>query len=297
MSASAAPDVRVRPPLTVLAAVVVTVTAWASAFVAIRAVHEHFSAGSLALGRLATGAIALTIGLAATRTWVKPTGREWAQVIGVGVVWFGLYNVTLNAAEQRLDAGTSAMLVNVGPILIAVLAGLFLSEGFPRSLLIGAGVAFAGVLLIGFAGRGGEAADPVGVTLCLISAAAWAVGVTLQKPTLRRLPALQVTQMACVVGMITTLPFAGSLAHDLESAPGGSIAGVVYLGLVPTALAFGTWAYALANMSAGRLGVTTYLVPPLTILLAWPVLSETPHLLALAGGAVALVGVALARRR
>ncbi len=297
MSVSAVPADRVRPPLTVLAAVVVTVVAWASAFVAIRAVHAHFSAGSLALGRLATGAIALTIALLATRTWVRPTSREWAQVIGVGVVWFGLYNVTLNAAEQRLDAGTSAMLVNVGPILIAILAGIFLGEGFPRSLLIGASVAFGGVLLIGFAGRGGESADPLGVALCLISAAAWAVGVTLQKPALRRLPALQVTQMACVVGMIVTLPFAGSLTDDLRSAPAGSIAGVVYLGLIPTALAFGTWAYALTNMNAGRLGVTTYLVPPLTILLAWPILGETPHLLALVGGAVALAGVALARRR
>ncbi|GIF04703.1 membrane protein [Actinoplanes siamensis] len=291
------PEIRVRPSLAVLAAVVTTVVAWASAFVAIRAVHAHFGAGPLALGRLATGAVALTVALLVTRGWVRPTAREWALVTGVGVVWFGVYNVALNAAEQRLDAGTSAMLVNVGPILIAILAGLFLREGFPRSLLTGAGVAFCGVLLIGFAGRGGSAADPLGVALCLISAAAWAVGVTLQKPALRRLPALQVTQMSCVVGMIATLPFTGGLIGDLRSAPAGSIAGVVYLGLVPTALAFGTWAYALTHMNAGRLGVTTYLVPPLTILLAWPVLSETPHLLAVAGGAVALLGVALSRRR
>ncbi|WIM94422.1 DMT family transporter [Actinoplanes oblitus] len=297
MSVSAVPQNRVRPALPVVAAVVVTVTAWASAFVAIRAVHAHFAAGPLALGRLVTGAVALTVALLATRTWVRPTAREWALVAGCGVVWFGLYNVALNAAEQRLDAGTSAMLVNVGPILIALLAGAFLGEGFPRGLLLGAGVAFGGVLLIGFAGRGGAAADPVGVALCLLSAAGWAVGVTLQKPALRRLPALQVTQMACVVGMLTTLPFAGGLAHDLRSATAGSIAGVLYLGLVPTALAFGTWAYALSRMNAGRLGVTTYLVPPLTILLAWPLLSETPHVLALVGGAIALAGVALARRR
>ncbi|AEV86920.1 membrane protein [Actinoplanes sp. SE50] len=296
MSTPVAPA-RVRPSITVLTAVVVTVTAWASAFVAIRAVHAHFGAGPLALGRLATGTVALTAALLITRGWVRPTAREWSLVAGVGVIWFGLYNVALNAAEQRLDAGTSAMLVNVGPILIAVLAGVFLGEGFPRRLLIGAGVAFCGVLLIGFAGRGGSAADPLGVALCLLAAAAWAVGVTLQKPALRRLPALQVTQMACTVGMLTTLPFTGGLLHDLRTAPPASIAGVVYLGLIPTALAFGTWAYALTRMTAGRLGVTTYLVPPLTILLAWPLLAETPHLLALAGGAVALTGVALSRRR
>jgi drug/metabolite transporter (DMT)-like permease len=71
----------------------------------------------------------------------------------------------------------------------------------------------------------------------------------------------------------------------------------VYLGLVPTALAFGTWAYALSRMPAGRLGVTTYLVPPLTVLMAWPLLGEAPPPLALAGGALALVGVSLTRRK
>ena len=46
-----------------------------------------------------------------------PNRREW--LLGLtGVAWFAAYNVALNAAEQRVDAGTTAMLVNVGPILI-----------------------------------------------------------------------------------------------------------------------------------------------------------------------------------
>ena len=66
---------------------------------------------------------------------------------------------------------------------------------------------------------------------------------------------------------------------------------------MPTALAFVTWAYALARTDAGRLGVTTYLVPPLTILTGWLLLGETPVATALVGGAICLVGVALSRRR
>ncbi|WP_347060500.1 hypothetical protein ABC795_08200 [Blastococcus sp. HT6-30] len=50
-------------------------------------------------------------------------------------------------------------------------------------------------------------------------------------------------------------------------------------------------------MDAGRLGVTTYLVPPLVILLGWLLLEEAPPALALVGGAVCLVGVAVSRRR
>jgi drug/metabolite transporter (DMT)-like permease len=50
-------------------------------------------------------------------------------------------------------------------------------------------------------------------------------------------------------------------------------------------------------MDAGRAGVTTYLAPPLAVALAWPILGETPPLLALVGGAITLAGVAIARRR
>ena len=64
----------------------------------------------------------------------------------------------------------------------------------------------------------------------------------------------------------------------------------------PTAIAFTTWAYALSHTTAGRMGATTYLVPPVTIVLAWVLLGETPVALAFVGGALCLAGVALSRR-
>ena len=281
----------------VLAAVAVTVLAWASAFVAIRAVGADLSPGALALGRLLVGTAVLGLLLvAAGRPWVAPTRREWGLLAVCGVGWFGVYNVALNAAEQHLDAGTTAMLVNVGPILIAVLAGLWLGEGFPRWLVAGLAVAFAGVLLIGLATRGAEA-DVLGVVLCLVAAVTYALGVVAQKPVLRRLPPLQVTATACAVGALCCLPWTGSLVAELGAASPGSVAGLVYLGAVPTALAFSTWAHALARTDAGRLGVTTYLVPPLVVLMGWLLLDEVPPALAVVGGAVCLAGVALSRRR
>ena len=72
---------------------------------------------------------------------------------------------------------------------------------------------------------------------------------------------------------------------------------VVYLGAFPTAIGFTTYAFALSRMSASQLGVTTYLVPVVTIALAWVLLAEAPAPLAYAGGALTLLGVALARRR
>ena len=72
---------------------------------------------------------------------------------------------------------------------------------------------------------------------------------------------------------------------------------VVYLGAMPTAVAFTTWAYALARTSAGKLGITTYLVPPIAIVMGWAFLAETPTPLAYVGGALCLAGVGLSRRQ
>lgn len=290
-------DRRAGSPGLTLAAVIFTVLAWASAFVAIRAVGSDFSPGALALGRLLTGCLVLGVFLAVRRTWVRPSGREWLLLTICGLAWFATYNVVLNAAEQRLDAGTTALLVGVGPVLIALLAGLLLGEGFPRWLLIGAGVAFAGAVLVGLGTRTAGATDLSGVALALAAALTYAVGVLAQKPTLRRLPALQVTFLACAIGAAACLPFVGPLGRDLAAAHPGALAGLVYLGVVPTACAFVTWAYALARMDAGRLGVTTYLVPPITIVLSAVVLQEWPPLLAVVGGVVCLAGVGLTRRR
>jgi drug/metabolite transporter (DMT)-like permease len=280
----------------VLAAIIITVLAWASAFVVIRGTGNHFDGGSLALGRLLVGS--LLLGLLVLRgSWVRPTAREWASLALFGVAWFGAYNVALNTAEQTLDAGTTAMLVNIGPILIALGAGVFLGEGIPKWLAIGAGVAFVGVLLIG-AGSGAftGTVDGAGVIWCLVAAVTYAIGVLVQKPLLRSLPSAQVTWLGCVAGTIACLPFTGALVSDLQEAPVSAILGALYLGAVPTALAFTTWGYALARVPAGRLSISTYVVPPLVIVLALVIFGEVPPLLAIIGGAVCLIGVALSRR-
>lgn len=279
-----------------LLAIGVTVLLWASAFVGIRGVGADVGPGELTLGRLAVGSLALGIPLLVTRpAW--PAREHWPRLIGVGLLWFGVYNVALNAAEQRIDAGTAAMLVNVGPVLLAVLAGLSLGEGFPRPLLVGSAIGLAGVVLIGVATSTGDRADVWGAVLCVVAAVAYAVAVILQKPLLGRMSALQVTWAACTIGAVACLPFAPGLVADLAAAGPGALAGVVYLGLFPTAIAFTTWAYALARSDAGRLGSTTYLVPPIAVLLGWVVLGEVPPLLAFAGGALCLLGVWTTRRR
>ncbi|MFI9269517.1 DMT family transporter [Kitasatospora sp. NPDC052896] len=273
-----------------------TVVLWASAFVAIRDATNHFSPGALALGRLVTGSVALLALLLYRREGLPPRAA-WPGIVASGVLWFGLYMVALNWGESQVDAGTAAMVVNIGPVVIALLSGWLLKEGFPPKLMAGMAVSFAGVVVVGFATSSGTHSSVTGSLLCLLAALAYGCGVVSQKPALRHASPLQVTTFGCLVGAVACLPFSGQLVSDLGKAPATSIFNMLYLGLFPTALAFTTWAYALARTSAGKMGATTYAVPALVVVMAWVALGEIPSLLALGGGVLCLAGVAVSRRR
>ena len=265
------------------------------AFVGIRAAGEDLSPGALSLGRLAVGSALLGVFVLLQRGSL-PGRRDWPGIVVCGVPWFGLYNLALNGAEQRVDAGTAAMLVNIGPILIALLAGWLLREGFPRALVAGCAVAFAGAVIIGLATSERGVAAGWGAVLCVAAAAFYAGGVVAQKPLLSRASALHVTWLAATVGLVVCLPFAATLADEVGDADASSVAWMVYLGVFPTAIGFLTWAYALSRTTAGRMGATTYLVPPIAILVGWALLAESPEPLAFLGGALCLGGVVITRR-
>jgi drug/metabolite transporter (DMT)-like permease len=287
---------RLSPDRLAVMAAGVTVLFWASSFVVIRAVGAELSPGPLAFTRMLVGTCVLLV-VAAYYRRPLPRGRGLLLVVGYGLLWFALYTVLLNWAEQHLDAGTAALLVNFAPILVAVFAGLFLGEGFPRTLVIGIGIAFAGVVLIAIGGSGGATNDRLGITLGLVTAVLYAASVLMQKVALRSVDAITATWVGCAVGMLATTPFAPRAFEELGTAPASAIAGVVFLGVGPTAIAFLTWAYALNRTDAGTLTATTLAVPAIAIALSWVTLGEIPTLLGFVGGALALAGVAITRRR
>jgi drug/metabolite transporter (DMT)-like permease len=129
----------------------------------------------------------------------------------------------------------------------------------------------------------------------LLAAAASAGGVVVQKVVLRSVSPLQTTFLCCAVGAASCLAFAPGLVRDVERSPLASVLWMVYLGVFPTSVAFTTWAYALARTDAGRLGATIYVVPAMSILLAWLVLAEVPPPLAFAGGTLCVAGVVISR--
>jgi drug/metabolite transporter (DMT)-like permease len=274
-----------------LVAGLTTVIVWGSAFVGIRAAGHVLSPGAITLGRLLVSCIALTA-VAAIRRERLPDRTALLPIAIFGLLFLGAYSVVLNAAERHVDAGTSAMVVNTGPLLIAILAGAFLHEGFPRGLLLGCCVALAGCILIGAGTRTAGASTRAGLLLLAAATLAYAAAVVVQKLALTRASAFQVTWLGCVAATLACLPFAPALAHE---ASGRALAWVAYLGLMPTALGFATWSFALRRASAGRVASLNYLIPVVAIVLGRLYLHERPAALALAGGALCVAGVVVAR--
>ncbi|NYI71887.1 drug/metabolite transporter (DMT)-like permease [Naumannella cuiyingiana] len=284
-----------RPGLLPLLALLGTVLAWSSAFLVLRITAPVFGPGEIALGRLAVGSVAL--GLIAWRRGITiPRGRALALLISYGVLWFGVYSAVLAWAENYLDAGTAALLVNLAPALVALYGAIRLGEGRRPSLFVGIAIALAGTALIAFGSASGPRLTLLGVALGLLAALLYAVGVITQKHTLNAgVDGVTATTLGCVIGMIATLPFAGSLIGQVATAPLAATLGIVWLGAIPTAAGFLLWAYALGRAPAGITAAASYLVPAVVIITAWLLLGEVPTPLALLGGALCLGGVVITR--
>ncbi len=274
-----------------------TVVLWASAFIGIRGAGPHFDPGALALLRMVVGAAALSV-IALRRGIRMPARRHLLLVIVWGVGWFCVYNLALNSAELTLDAGTAAMVVNLAPLMVVVFSGLLLREGFPRTLLIGAPIAFAGVVLIGLNSTTASGLDITGLLLALLAAVMYAGCTLLQKHLLTSgVDSTTLTWLGAIAGVVALLPWTGRLIDDLQSAPLDATLWVVYLGIFPTAIAFTTWAYVLQRSTAGQTSATTYVVPAIAILMSWMILGEVPTPIMFVGGALCLLGVLVTRMR
>ncbi|WP_242494621.1 DMT family transporter [Nocardioides zhouii] len=273
----------------------ITLVMWASAFVVIRHVAHDISPGALGSGRLLVAAL-VVLPLLLRRGWVAPTRREWTLLALGGIGWFGVYNLALNAGERHVDAGTAAMIIQIGPVIVAVLAVPLFGERLHGWLLAGMVVGFAGVAVIARGSSTDADASLLGVLLVLLAAAMYAVGVLTQKVLLRRLPSVQVVFVSFLTGAAICLPFSGDLPGIVADG-GAELWWIVYLGVLPTAVAFTTWAYALTHTDAGALSLTTFLVPAIATLIAWLTIDEVPPSLTFVGGALAIVGVLMTRRR
>lgn len=275
--------------------IIVALLLWAAAFAGIRAGLESYGPGEVALLRFGTASLTLLLYATVTRMSL-PARRDLPMIALAGFLGISIYHVTLNIGEVTVTAGAAALIIATVPIFTALLSKFVLHEHITRWGWTGITVSFAGVALITF-GEGEALAFEPGAALILVAALAAAIYMVVAKPVLRRYRAIDFTSYMIWAGTIPLLVYAPGLVDQWGSATPSATWAVVFLGVFPGAVSYVLWGHALSRMPASMLAPFLNFQPINAAIIAWFWLGEIPSLLAIVGGAISLVGVAIVNAR
>jgi drug/metabolite transporter (DMT)-like permease len=281
---------RIAPEFLALAG---TVVLWACAFPAIRVGVAGLGPAALSFLRLAVAALAL-LAMSPFAGVRLPRRQDLPLIALCGVTGMTAYQLLLNWGEVHVAAGTASLLIAIAPVFSVLLAGAFLSEPLTRNVAFGSLIAISGTAVVTLAkGYAGFSAASL-----VVLAAAGVQGVYhfASKPLLRHYSGLEVATHAMVAGTVFALPLAPAAAKASVSAPPDALWSAVFLGLLPSALGFVIWGYAVARLPLAASTAALYLVPPVALLVSFVWLGERPLPLELAGGAITVAGVVLINR-
>lgn len=269
---------------------------WSTGFIGARLGLPHAEPLTFLLIRYIAVIVLLTaVALVARAAWPS----TWAQWFHIGVAGLLLHGVYLGgvfiAISKGLPAGVTSLVVGVQPLLTAVGAGWLLGERVLKRQWAG--------LLLGFVGVGLVVFDKMGTVFG--AAALWPavvalVGITAGTLYQKRFCAAFDWRTGAVAQFVPTALATWLLAALTESFRVEWV-GELYIALGWLVLVLSVGAISLLNWlirhsSAVNMASLFYLVPPCTALLAWFLFGETFSTLAMAGMALAVWGVYMARR-
>jgi drug/metabolite transporter (DMT)-like permease len=275
-------------PVKVILAGLGVVVLWASAFPAIRVASPVLGVIGLSFVRLAVAAAVLLV-VAPFAKIRLPARRDIPRILAAAGFGMTGYQLLLNAGELSVPAGTSSIIVAAAPLVSVVIATVAFGERITGLRILGSVLAVSGVVAVSLARSGVS----VSAATWIVIAAAVAQGIyhPLTRTLLRRYSPLEVATYCMTAGALLLVPVIPFGWHALQAANVGAWLGAAYLGVLPSALGFVLWGYAVARLPMATSTAMLYLVPPIAVFLAWLWLGEVPVIGEVIGGGVVIVGV------
>jgi len=273
---------------------------WGGMYVVSKYVLDYIPPMTLLLMRLIIGAATLLLVMVAGRSpWVAR--RDLARMALLGLVGFGISLGAQFAGARLSSAGHGAVITSVTPGFILVFAAALLKERITWVKVAAVGIATAGVLVVAEQPGGFrlEARAFWGDLLLLVAGITWALYTVLGRLAANRYPPVTVTTYATLFGILWVLPVIPVEVRGMAWQPFPSAVwwGILYLGVVSTALAFYLWNKGFTLLDASTGSLFFFAQPVVGAALGWLLLGESLTARFLLGTAVVIAGGVLATRQ
>lgn len=279
---------------------------WSTTFVVARPLlsGKNVDPVTLSVLRFAVGgAVLLAVGFFVSRKKerLRISGSDWLRLAGLGC--FGMLGMSglLFWGQTTTTAINAAMIMQTSPLLIFV-GGMFLGEKNGALRVFGIATGFVGCLvmmgILTMRGLSFESGHFQGDLLIFGAAICWAIYSLWGKSVVARLGGLTTATWAMLLGAAELIVVRALLPTPVQWPSGAIIwTQVLYLAILPTAVAFFAWYEAMNLIPLALLNIMQYLTPVFTILLAWFFLDESLSLHEWIGIALIVLGVAAAEIR
>ena len=271
---------------------------WGGMYVVSKVVLEIIPPFSLVSLRLILGALTLAIVLL-LRGFPGISRRQLWQVLGVGFVGYGV-SLSLQFLGTKLSTAANGSLVtSATPAFVLIFASLLLRERITPLRLVALILATLGVMAV-IDPRSAQL-DPelfLGNVLLIGAAVTWALYSVLVRKTTQQIDVLLFSLIAFLGGLPVAMP-AGAWEWQtlgIGEISLGVVGGVLFLGVISTALAMVLWNTAFAFVDAGLASLTFFAQPVVGTLLGWLLLGEKITPLFLVGGMLIGLGLVIASR-
>lgn len=248
--------------------------------------------------RVALAALLLSVIVSAGREPFPPA-RVMAALLALGVLGNGVYQFLFVEGIARTRASDAALFVAASPAFIAIIGRLRGVEQISRRAAVGIALSIAGIVLVvlGTAtGHEGQA-SLIGDLLVLAGALSWALYTVLLKPYTHDVSGLQLSAFTMVGGAIPLFAVAWPAISSAawRSVPPLGWAAVAYSGIFALVVAYYFWYRGVRVIGPTRTAMYSNLQPVVAVLVAWPMLGETPTVWQVVGTVCIIGGLLLTR--